>query len=249
MSAPELERLRVFEAVLRLVEWSCADRPVLLAVDDAHRADRASLRLTAHLGRRLGGLPVAARADPAATGPRPRWTSSLADLAGRAWRHASRRRADHDAERGRAGRDPAAGRRRGEVHQVVAAAEGNPLLAMESARVLAAGDSGPPPEPARPPSASRRAGCRPPPGRWSTWWPRPDARWHRRAGRSRAVRLARPRRPPARTGCWSAATAGSASGTTCCARRCTSTCPTRCRCTTGSWPRWTRATAPRSPST
>jgi predicted ATPase len=27
VTAPELERLRVFESVLRLVEWSCADRP------------------------------------------------------------------------------------------------------------------------------------------------------------------------------------------------------------------------------
>jgi hypothetical protein len=58
VAAPELERLRVFESVLRLVEWSCADRPALIAIDDAHRADRASLRLTAHIGRRLAGLPV-----------------------------------------------------------------------------------------------------------------------------------------------------------------------------------------------
>ena len=38
MAAPELERLRVFESVLRLVEWSCADRPVMIALDDALNA-------------------------------------------------------------------------------------------------------------------------------------------------------------------------------------------------------------------
>src|SRR5204862_5372051 len=56
-TAPELERLRVFEALLRLVEWSCTERPTLLAIDDAHRADRASLRLAAYVGRRLQSLP------------------------------------------------------------------------------------------------------------------------------------------------------------------------------------------------
>ena len=58
VTTPELERLRVFESVLRLVEWSCTDRPAMIAVDDAHRADRASLRLTAHVGRRLTHLPL-----------------------------------------------------------------------------------------------------------------------------------------------------------------------------------------------
>jgi hypothetical protein len=58
VAAPELERLRVFEAILRLVEWASADRPLLIAVDDAHRADRASLRLTAHIARRIATLPV-----------------------------------------------------------------------------------------------------------------------------------------------------------------------------------------------
>ena len=57
MTAPELERLRLFDAVLRLVEWA-ARRPVLLVAEDTHRADRASLALCAHIGRRIAGLPV-----------------------------------------------------------------------------------------------------------------------------------------------------------------------------------------------
>ncbi|HEX5287253.1 MAG TPA: AAA family ATPase, partial [Streptosporangiaceae bacterium] len=39
VSSPELERLRVFDAVLRLVEWAAAGRPVLLVAEDVHRAD------------------------------------------------------------------------------------------------------------------------------------------------------------------------------------------------------------------
>ena len=58
VASPDLERLRVFEAVLSLVEWSCADRPLLLAIDDVHRIDTVSLRLTAHIGRRIAALPV-----------------------------------------------------------------------------------------------------------------------------------------------------------------------------------------------
>jgi len=58
VAAPELERLRVFDAVLRLVEWSAADRPLLMVAEDIHRADRASLALCAHIGRRLAPMPV-----------------------------------------------------------------------------------------------------------------------------------------------------------------------------------------------
>ena len=58
VAAPELERLRIFDAVLRLVEWAAAGRPVLLVAEDVHRADRASLALSAHIGRRLAALPV-----------------------------------------------------------------------------------------------------------------------------------------------------------------------------------------------
>lgn len=50
-------------AALHGLYWLCAElavrRPLLLAVDDAHWADTASLRFLAYLGRRLEGLPVA----------------------------------------------------------------------------------------------------------------------------------------------------------------------------------------------
>jgi DNA-binding SARP family transcriptional activator len=58
VASPELERLRVFDSSLRLVEWAARDKPVLLVVDDAHRADRASVQLVAHLARRVSALPI-----------------------------------------------------------------------------------------------------------------------------------------------------------------------------------------------
>jgi DNA-binding SARP family transcriptional activator/tetratricopeptide (TPR) repeat protein len=144
-TAPELERLRVFEALLRLVEWSCAERPTLLAIDDAHRADRASLRLAAYVGRRLVGLPallVLGRRD----GPRhPTLDDLLADLVGRGVRVSTLELAPiSDGEVGALARSLHA-LEGADIEKVVAAAEGNPLLAVEVTRALVAGHSGPPP--------------------------------------------------------------------------------------------------------
>jgi DNA-binding SARP family transcriptional activator/tetratricopeptide (TPR) repeat protein len=145
VTAPELERLRVFEAVLRLVEWSCADGPAVIALDDAHRADRASLRLTAHVGRRLTRLPLLLVLTRRDRPPRPDLDAVLADLAGRSipiTEIAVGPIADDEVAALAAtllsGDDAL-------VRQVIGAAEGNPLLAVESARVLASGGSGPPP--------------------------------------------------------------------------------------------------------
>jgi DNA-binding SARP family transcriptional activator/tetratricopeptide (TPR) repeat protein len=150
VTAPELERLRVFEAVLRLVEWSCADRPALIALDDAHRADRASLRLTAHVGRRLARLPVLLVLTRRDRPARPELDAVLADLAGRSVPITEITLGPiTDAEVAAlassllAASLPATDD--AQIRQVVAAAEGNPLLAVESARVLATGGSGPPP--------------------------------------------------------------------------------------------------------
>jgi DNA-binding SARP family transcriptional activator/tetratricopeptide (TPR) repeat protein len=144
VAAPELERLRLFDAVLRLVEWAAAGRPVLLVAEDVHRADRASLALCAHLGRRLAGLPVLfvlTRRDRPA---RPDADALLADLAGRGVDVA-------EVELG-----PLRGPEVAEIvrnvatlptpiiDRVVAAADGNPLLAVESSRALETGSSEPP---------------------------------------------------------------------------------------------------------
>jgi tetratricopeptide (TPR) repeat protein len=145
VASPELERLRLFDAVLRLVEWAAATRPVLLVAEDVHRADRASLALCAHIGRRLAALPVLfvlTRRDRPA---RPEADALLADLAGRGIdvteiEPGPLRRAEvAEVVRSVATLPDAM------VSQVVAAADGNPLLAVESARAVAAGSSAPPP--------------------------------------------------------------------------------------------------------
>jgi tetratricopeptide (TPR) repeat protein len=144
-TAPELERLRVFEAVLRLVEWSCADRPTLLAIDDAHRADRASLRLAAHVGRRIGDLPVLLVLTRRAGARSPELDVLLADLHSRAVPVSELELSPiTDAEVAALACSLHA-LDDGRVRDVVAAAEGNPLLAVETTRSLVAGDAGPPP--------------------------------------------------------------------------------------------------------
>ena len=145
VASPELERLRLFDAVLRLVEWAAAGRPVLLVAEDVHRADRASLALCAHIGRRLAALPVLfvlTRRDRPA---RPDADALLADLAGRGLDVT-------EIEPGPLRRAEAAEVVRSVatlpddmVSQVVVAADGNPLLAVEGARAVAAGSSAPPP--------------------------------------------------------------------------------------------------------
>ena len=145
VASPELERLRLFDAVLRLVEWAASGRPVLLVAEDVHRADRASLALCAHIGRRLAYLPVLfvlTRRDRPA---RPVADALLADLAGRGLdvteiEPGPLRRAEvAEVVRSVAALPDAM------VSQVVVAADGNPLLAVEAARAVAAGSSAPPP--------------------------------------------------------------------------------------------------------
>jgi DNA-binding SARP family transcriptional activator/tetratricopeptide (TPR) repeat protein len=143
--APELERIRVFDAVLRLVEWSCADRPCVLVLDDVHRADRVSLRLTAVVGRRVTHLPILLVLTRRTGVRRPEVEALLEDLAAHgapvsrfdvgplpdeAVAAVSRSLHRLDAE---------------QLRQVVASSEGNPLLAVETTRALVQGSSGPPP--------------------------------------------------------------------------------------------------------
>jgi hypothetical protein len=72
VSSPELERLRVFDAVLRLVEWAAASRPVLLVAKGcAPRRPGQHAAVRAH--RPAAGRPAGAvRADPARQAGSPR---------------------------------------------------------------------------------------------------------------------------------------------------------------------------------
>ena len=144
VAAPEIERLRVFESVLRLVEWSCTDRPALLALDDAHSADRASLRLTAHVGRRLTELPILMLLTRRDRPTRPELDALLADLGSRSVR-ITEVEVGPIADRDVAALAATARLDDDDLRRVIAAAEGNPLLAVESTRALAQGGTGPPP--------------------------------------------------------------------------------------------------------
>jgi DNA-binding SARP family transcriptional activator/tetratricopeptide (TPR) repeat protein len=144
-TAPELERLRVFEALLRLVEWSCAERPTLLAIDDAHRADRASLRLTAYVGKRLSRLPLLLLLTRREGIHRPELDVLVADMVTRSVPVTNVDLAPiTESEVVALARSlhPLDG---DQLQDVVSAAEGNPLLAVEATRSLVAGGTGPPP--------------------------------------------------------------------------------------------------------
>ncbi|HEV7788630.1 MAG TPA: AAA family ATPase [Pseudonocardia sp.] len=144
VAAPELERLRIFDGALRLVEWAAAGRPVLLVTEDVHRADRASLQLTTHIGRRLAGLPVMLVLTRRDRPVRAETDALVTDLAGRGVEVSEVQLgplADIELAAVVCSVAPLA---EDDVRRAVAAAEGNPLLAVESARALATGSTTPP---------------------------------------------------------------------------------------------------------
>ena len=141
---PDLARARLFEAAVELAEHATADRPLVLLFDDVHLADTPTLELVAYLARRIERLPVLLLLTRRMV-PRRDAVDALA--------HAARGRGVAVCE---LLLDPLS---RGELEalvgeiatlaapqreRVVTAADGNPLLALESARAAAHGDEGPP---------------------------------------------------------------------------------------------------------
>ena len=144
VAAPELERLRIFDGALRLVEWAAAGRPVLLIAEDVHRADRASLQLTAHIGRRLAGLPVMLVLTRRDRPVRAEADALAADLAGRGVEVREVQLGPLTDGELAAVVCSVAPLADDDVRRAVAAAEGNPLLAVESAQALAVGSTAAP---------------------------------------------------------------------------------------------------------
>jgi tetratricopeptide (TPR) repeat protein len=137
--APDLQRTRLFEAVVALLDWAARGAPLLLVFEDAHSADRSSLELAAYAARRLGEvrvmmlitrreLPRSAEADGLEQALRARGLLAceldLGPLAPEAAAALVRRAAPLS--------EP-------DVTRVVMRAEGNALLAVESARALRRG--------------------------------------------------------------------------------------------------------------
>ena len=140
-AAPDLERARLFEAVVALVAWGARDAPLLMALEDLHLADSAALALLAYAGRRLPGMDalvlvtrrgavVNAGLEVALEGLRRR-DAVRAEVALGPLAPAALRRLAAAAAPGL----PADDRDR-----AARLAEGNPLLATAAARSLLAGD-------------------------------------------------------------------------------------------------------------
>ena len=139
--APDLLRTRLFEAVVAFLGWATRDRPLLLVLEDVHSADGPSLELAGYAARRVAGqrvlllitrreLPHSADADrlehalrlrgllACELGLRPLASATVATLVRKAVPLG-------DAD----------------IARIVERADGNPLLALETARALGRGDS------------------------------------------------------------------------------------------------------------
>jgi DNA-binding SARP family transcriptional activator len=137
--APDLQRTRLFEAVVALLAWAASQRPVLLVLEDIHSADEPSLELAAYAARRAAGLPIMM-----AMTRRDLPTSAAADRLEHALRSRGLLACELDLQPLAA--EPVATLAREaaplsepDVARVVANAEGNALLAVETARALGRG--------------------------------------------------------------------------------------------------------------
>ena len=141
---PDLARARLFEASVELAEHATADRPLVLVFDDVHLADAPTLELAAYLARRIERLSVLLVLTRRMT-PRRDAVDALVHTA------RSRGVAICELELDPLGRialerlvGAAADLSAPARERVLAAADGNPFLAIETARAAVRGDDGPP---------------------------------------------------------------------------------------------------------
>jgi hypothetical protein len=137
--APDLQRTRLFEAVVALLGWAAREAPLLIVLEDAHSADIPSLELAGYAARRVAGLPVMMLITR-----RELPHSGAADRLEHALR--SRGLLQCELELGPLPSDTIAALARAaaqlsdaDVMRVVHRAEGNALLAVEAARALGRG--------------------------------------------------------------------------------------------------------------
>ena len=143
-TSPDLERTRLYEAIVGLLQWAGRDRPVVLLLEDVHNADVASLDLIGYACRRLARSPVLMILTRR---PLPhRVEVDTLEQSLRAQRILTTEigleplTAEHSALLAR----EIAALPESQIDQVVTAAEGNALLTVEWTAALARGESSPP---------------------------------------------------------------------------------------------------------
>jgi DNA-binding SARP family transcriptional activator len=138
-TTPDLERLRIFDAVVEAIAWSARGAPTVVLLEDMHRADPASLALLGHAGRRLGDLRalIVLTRRPSAEGDVERALEAVRRQDG-APAEIALGPLDEGAIAAIVG-DAASGLGGEGVARVAEAAGGNPLIAREAARAAAAG--------------------------------------------------------------------------------------------------------------
>ena len=128
-------------AMLRGLYWLTsnlsAERPLVMAVDDAHWVDSVSLQFLAYLARRLEGLPVALIVA-IREGEQRDWSAPLAELSSIASQYVRPRRLSTSAVGSVLGRIAGATPESAAVVAVHRATGGNPFLVRELASVLVA---------------------------------------------------------------------------------------------------------------
>jgi DNA-binding SARP family transcriptional activator len=133
---PDLQRTRLFEAVVALLGWAARDAPLLLVFEDAHDADAPSLELVGYAARRLTALPVLmliTRRELPASADTDRLENALR-ARGLLGCELSLGPLDADAVAALARQSARLGD--AELSRVVERAEGNALLAVETARTI-----------------------------------------------------------------------------------------------------------------
>ena len=134
--APDLQRTRLFEAVIALLGWAARDKPLLLVFEDAHDADAPSLELAGYAARRLAALPVMLVITRREAPDSPDLDRLEHALRSRGLLASELPLGPLPSEAVAVLARNAARLEQAEVARVIERAEGNPLLAVESARVI-----------------------------------------------------------------------------------------------------------------
>jgi DNA-binding SARP family transcriptional activator/tetratricopeptide (TPR) repeat protein len=136
---PQLERVRLFEAAVQFLGWAASQAPVLIALEDLHAADAASLDLVAYVGRRLGRLPVLLVLTRRELPVRQHLDAVLGALRSRGSLGAEIRLGPLGGDASRKLIGTMADLPDETVSRIVQLAAGNPLLAVEAARAASTG--------------------------------------------------------------------------------------------------------------